>query len=428
MNERSGASSRRVTAMTFRSPLPLSTCRRSLTMAAVVPLASNMERQFVSDDRVVRILADLIAIPSVNPIYDAASPGEGAVANYVEEWAVALGLEARRQEVFPGRDNVRVILPGPEGSPHLLLEAHMDTVGVAEMADPFAPRVVDGTVTGRGACDTKGSLAAMMAAVESLASGRQHVRCTVELLAAVDEETSGKGARAHVAAGHQADGAIVGEPTSLEVVNRHNGVLRGNIEVTGRAAHTSVASEGINAIDAMVEVIVALRQVNVALAHADGGPVANGSLTVSLIQGGTGINIVPEMCEIQYDRRVTPGRTADDALREIDDALEAVRALRPDVKIVRHEPWLVGDSLSTVGSPAILRVAREASAALGLPVEPVFVPYGSDASRFAAAGIPTLVFGPGSIAHAHSATEFVPVSDLLHAAAFYREVALRFGH
>jgi len=381
----------------------------------------------VSHDRVVQLLIDLVSIPSVNPIYDPSSPGEAAVADYVEAWATALGLHVVRQEVFPGRDNLRVILQGAAGAPHLLFEAHMDTVGVADMDAPFSPAVINGRVTGRGSCDTKGSLAAMMAAVESLVSERARLRCTVELLAAVDEETSGKGARAHVAAGHRADGAIVGEPTGVRVVNRHNGVLRGNIEVTGKAAHTSVANEGINAIDAMAEVIVALREVNLSLTKAPGGPAANGSLTVSLIEGGSGINIVPETCVVQYDRRVTPGQTSAATLTEIDSALDTVRAARPEVTITRHEPWLVGDALSTVGNPAILTAARAASAALGLPDEPVLVPYGSDASKFAAVGIPTLVFGPGSIAHAHSAAEFVPLSDLIQAAAFYREVALRFG-
>jgi succinyl-diaminopimelate desuccinylase len=381
----------------------------------------------VPNDRAIQLLTDLIALPSVNPVYDPASPAEGAVSDYVEKWATGLGLEVHRQQVFPGRDNVRVLLAGPEGSPHLLLEAHMDTVGVTEMTDPFTPVVANGRVTGRGACDTKGSLAAMMAAVESLVPDRDRLACTVELLAAVDEETSGKGARAHVAAGHRADGAIVGEPTDLQIVNRHNGVLRGNIEVTGKAAHTSVANEGINAIDAMAEVIVALRGVNLSLADADGGPAANGSLTVSLIEGGSGINIVPETCVIQYDRRVTPGQASTAALAEIDAALDTVRAVRPEVRIVRHEPWLVGDALFTSGNPAILQAATAASAALGLPEEPVFVPYGSDASKFASVGIPTIVFGPGSIAHAHSATEFVPVSDVAQATDFYREVALRFG-
>lgn len=381
----------------------------------------------MNDARLIRLLSDLIAIPSVNPTYDPESPGEAAVADYVFSWATTLGVGVRRQEVYPGRENILVTLAGPADAPRLVFEAHMDTVGVEEMTDPFTPQLIDGTITGRGACDTKGSLAAMMAAVEELANRPIDLGCTVELIAAVDEETSGGGARAWVNAGSRADGVIVGEPTSLQVVNRHNGCVRGNIDVTGKAAHTSVASEGINAIDAMAEVILALRRVNHDLATASGGAVANGSLTVSLIEGGAGINIVPEICTIQYDRRTTPGQSSDNALAGIDAALDAVRVTRPDVRIVRQAPWLSSDPVFTTGNPAILRAAAKTSAALGLPVEPAFVPYGSDASRFAGAKIPTVVFGPGSIAHAHSATEFVPVDELVRAASFYELVARMFA-
>jgi len=378
-------------------------------------------------ERVVDILRDLVAIPSVNPIYDPASRGETDMADYVEAWAGRLGLETTRQTVFPGRDNVLVRLAGPDGAPVLLLEAHMDTVGVEAMPGAFTPELRDGRLYGRGACDTKGSLAAMMAAVERLVEGSAGLSCTVALLAAVDEETSGKGARAHVAAGGTADAAIVGEPTDRRVVNEHNGCVRGEIEVVGRAAHTSVAGEGINAIDGMAEVILALRTVDRALAASPGGPANNGSLTVSLITGGAGINIVPERCLINYDRRTVPGQTSAQALDEIDAALDGVRAAHPAYRIQRREPWLVGNSLATEPENDIVRIASAASAALGLDPAPIRVPYGSDASKFQDGGIPTIVFGPGSIANAHAVDESVPVEDLIAAVALYREIALRFG-
>jgi len=378
-------------------------------------------------ERVVDILRDLVAIPSVNPIYDPASRGETDMADYVEAWAGRLGLETTRQTVFPGRDNVLVRLAGPDGAPVLLLEAHMDTVGVEAMPGAFTPELRDGRLYGRGACDTKGSLAAMMAAVERLVEESAGLSCTVALLAAVDEETSGKGARAHVAAGGTADAAIVGEPTDSRVVNEHNGCVRGEIEVVGRAAHTSVAGEGINAIDGMAEVILALRTVDRALAASPGGPANNGSLTVSLITGGAGINIVPERCLINYDRRTVPGQTSAQALDEIDAALDGVRAAHPAYRIQRREPWLVGNSLATEPENDIVRIASAASAALGLDPAPIRVPYGSDASKFQDGGIPTIVFGPGSIANAHAVDESVPVEDLIAAVALYREIALRFG-
>jgi len=381
----------------------------------------------VNNERVVDLLCDLIAIPSVNPVYDAASPGEGQMAAYVETWATGLGLLVERQPVFPGRDNIFVRLAGPEGAPVLLFEAHMDTVGVDGMAAPFAPEVRDDRVYGRGACDTKGSLAAMMAAIERLVTDGADLACTVELLAAVDEETSGRGAIAFVARNSTASAAIVGEPTDCRLVNRHNGCVRGEIDVIGRSAHTSVAGEGVNAIDGMADVIVALRAVNHDLVTRPGGPAANGSLTVSLISGGTGINVVPERCVVSYDRRIVPGQTSQHALAEIDAALDSVRGSRPDIRIERHAPWLEGDTLSTPPESEIVAAASAACDGLGLPGTPEWVPYGSDASKFQEGGVPAVVFGPGSIAQAHAIDEYVPVADLETAAAFYREVALRFG-
>ena len=381
----------------------------------------------MTDERVVDLLRNLVAIPSVNPIYDPASRGERDMADHVETWARGLGLETRRRSVFPGRDNVLVRLAGPVGAPVLLMEAHMDTVGVEAVPGAFAPELRDGRLYGRGACDTKGSLAAMMAAVEQLVDARAELACTVELLAAVDEETSGKGARAHVAAGGVADAGIVGEPTGGKIVNEHNGCVRGEIEVIGKSAHTSVAGEGINAIDGMAEVILALRAVDQDLAMRPGGAANNGSLTVSLIAGGAGINIVPERCVINYDRRTVPGQTFAHALSEIEAALDGVRAARQEYRIERPEPWFVGHSLATALESDIVRIASLASAALGLDATPIRVPYGSDASTFHGGGIPTIVFGPGSIASAHAVDEHVPVDELIAAAAFYREVALRFG-
>lgn len=381
----------------------------------------------MTNQRVVDLVCDLIALPSVNPVYDAASPGEGEVAAHVEAWAIGLGLSVERQNVFPGRDNILVRLGGPEGAPVLLFEAHMDTVGVDGMPAPFTPSIRDDRVYGRGTCDTKGSLAAMMAAVESLVAEGADLACTVELLAAVDEETSGKGAIAFVARNPPAAAAIIGEPTGLDVVNRHNGCVRGEIEVVGRSAHTSVASEGVNAIDGMADVIVALRAVNHDLTIRPGGPAANGSLTVSLVSGGTGINVVPERCVASYDRRIVPGQTSQHALAEIDAALDGVRDSRTDIGIERYAPWLEGDTLSTPPESEIVRVASAACDALGLPGTPGWVPYGSDASKFQEGGVPAVVFGPGSIAQAHAIDEYVPVADLVIATAFYREVVLRFG-
>jgi acetylornithine deacetylase len=372
-------------------------------------------------------LREIIAIPSVNPVYDPVSSAEAAMADYVEAWATGLGLSVRRQTVFPGRDNVIVRIPGPDNAPFLAFEAHMDTVGVAGMDDPFGGRVEGDRLFGRGACDTKGSLAAMLVAFEQLARQQADLACTVELIAAVDEETSGAGAKAFVEAGNRPTAAVIGEPTSLQVVRSHNGCVRGEVIVTGKAAHTSVAAEGINAITGMATVILLLGALNDDLANAPGGPATNGSLTVSLIEGGSGINVVPERCTINYDRRVTPGQTEEAALAQIDAVLTRVRQERPDLAIERPTPWFGGDSLDTPVTEPVVALAIAANASNGGAPEAVWVPYGSDASKFASAGVPSIVYGPGSIDDAHSATESVPVAELATAVAFYRDLALQFG-
>lgn len=381
--------------------------------------------------RALELLITLVAIPSVNPAYDPESAGEAQIATFVASWARALGLSTRRQTVFPGRDNIIVRIEGPANAPVLLFESHMDTVSAAG-SEAFTPTVRDGRLYGRGACDTKSTLAAMMAAIESLLDHRASLACTIELLAAVDEETGGAGVKAHVEAGARADAAIVGEPTELRVVHAHNGCVRGEINVIGRAAHTSVAGEGINAITGMADVVLALRDLHARLVSAPGGVQANGSMTVSLIDGGTGINIVPARCTISYDRRIVPGQTVPEALAEIDTTLDTLRTSHPDLGIERQVPSLTDDALNTPTDSTIVRIASSANRALGLDPVPAAVPYGSDATKLSASphvvgGIPTIVYGPGSIAQAHGADEYVEIAQVEAAAAFYRGVALAFG-
>lgn len=395
------------------------------------PLPRN---HLMPSSRALELLETLIAIPSVNPAYDPESTGEAKVATFIAAWARSLGLVTARQTVFPGRDNILVRLEGPStaNAPVLLFESHMDTVSADAMPAAFTPTIREGRLYGRGACDTKSTMAAMMAAIESLVDDRDALACTIEFLAAVDEETGGAGVNAYVEAGACADGAVVGEPTELRVIHAHNGCVRGDITVIGRAAHTSVAADGINAITGMAEVIIALRDVHAELVDAPGGIAANGSLTVSLIHGGTGINIVPAECTISYDRRIVPGQLPDAVIAEIDAAIDTVRASRPDLTIVRATPWLISPALSTPLDSALLVAASAANRALGLNPDPATVPYGSDASRLSdpshsSPGIPAIVYGPGSIAQAHGADEYVEIAQLESATNFYRAVALNFG-
>jgi acetylornithine deacetylase len=360
------------------------------------------------------LLADLVAIPSVNPAYDPESAGEAEVASYIERWAIARGFPFERQTVLLGRDNIIVRLDHDVDAPTILLEAHMDTVGVvAGTRGAHVPTRDGDLLYGRGSCDTKGSLVAMMLAMEAVAA-QGDASVNVHLLAAVDEEVAGAGARAYVQSGPTVAAAIVGEPTELRIVHAHKGVIRGAIEVRGRAAHTSMAHEGINAIDAMADVIVGLRSVSETLS----GGLDHGSLTVSVIDGGSGVNVVPALCTIQYDRRTVPGETSDGCLAAIDDVLEKVRNARPEVEIVRHPPVLDAEPMATAVGDPIVRAASLAAVALGRDGAPQRVPYGTDAKHLnVTGGIPCVVFGPGLIDDAHGADEHVSIRDVEMAAA-----------
>ena len=203
---------------------------------------------------VLSTLSDLVAINSINPAYHDGVSEEG-VARYVDEFFRSRNIETFRQTVMPGRSNVIARVPGRNPERRIVLEAHMDTVSVRGMTiPPFDPVVRDGLLYGRGSCDTKAGLAAMMHAVASLEGPPP---CEVWLAAVVDEEFSFQGVLA-LCDGLRADAAIVAEPTSLRAVIASKGVLRWKIRTRGKAAHSSKPHLGINAISHMAQIISAL--------------------------------------------------------------------------------------------------------------------------------------------------------------------------
>lgn len=377
----------------------------------------------MTDDRVVALLERLVAIESVNRAYPG-GVGEAAMADAVADWARAAGFRVERQEVTPGQDNVLVTLDAPRATGTLLFEAHMDTVALAPMPDALDPVVRDGRVHGRGACDTKGSLAAMMVAMERLREQRAELAVNVALLAAVDEEHAFTGVLRYIASDAPASAAVVGEPTDLRLVVAHKGCVRGEIVTGGRAAHSSEPHLGISAIDAMADVLVALRALPADLGRRAHPLLGTPTFSVGLIAGGTGVNVVPDRCAITYDRRTLPGEWADAVLAELDAALDRAREVRQDARIERPAPLLVDDALDTAPDSPLAVAAGRACAETGLDATPVGVSYGSDASKLQALrAIPAIVFGPGSIAQAHGADEYVPIAHLHRAVDFYMGIA-----
>ncbi len=375
------------------------------------------------------LLAELIAINSVNPAYG--GPGEAEVAAFLRDTLRTAGLEVFSQPVEPGRENVVGVLPGRDRTRRVVLEAHMDTVGVEGMTvPPFEPTIRDGRLSGRGSCDTKGGLAAMLAAVLDLAAAGEPPACDVWLAAVVDEEHAYRGVLALVAglatAGGTTAAAIVAEPTGLRIVSATKGVLRFRIHFAGRAAHSSKPWLGVSAITAAARLVLALDQRHAELAEAAGHPLlgpATGS--VGLIRGGVQVNIVPERCELAVDRRLLPGEEADSVLSAYRDLAESTAAACGATATV--QTLLLDETLETPLDAAVVRVAGAVCETLGLPAEAIGVPYGSDASKLSRrAGVPSIVFGPGSIDQAHAAEESVPLEEVMIAAAFYRAFLLRF--
>lgn len=374
---------------------------------------------------VVDVLARLVSIDSVNPAFG--GPGEAAVAAFVADWFAGRGFETFRQPVFPGRDNVVAVLPGRDRTRRVLLEAHMDTVTTSGMTiPPFDPVVRDGNLYGRGACDTKGGLAGMMCALDEVARAGTPPPCDVWLAAVVDEEHAFTGV-GRLAAGLEAEAAIVAEPTDLRIVTATKGVLRFRIEVRGKAAHTSKPHLGVNAISGAARLIRAIDEMHAALGGVAHPLLGSATGAVSMISGGVQINVVPESCTVAIDRRLLPGERAEAVLDTYRRLIDGLGRDDPAFRAALEPPMLVDEALETPLDKSVVRVARAVAGGMGLDDAPQGVPYGSDASKLSRSGVASIVFGPGSIDHAHGAVEQVAVAAVERARDFYRGFISRFG-
>jgi acetylornithine deacetylase/succinyl-diaminopimelate desuccinylase family protein len=374
---------------------------------------------------VLGTLAELVRIGSVNPAYEG-GVSEAAVASYVREFFAARGIEATEQEVLPGRANLLARLPGSDPGRRIVLEAHMDTAGISGMAgDPFEPAIRDGRMYGRGSCDTKAGLAAMMHAVASVKADGIVPRCEVLLAAAIDEEFSFQGVL-KLREGLTADAAIVAEPTSLRLVSATKGVLRFRVRTAGKAAHSSKPHLGVNAVNYMARVVTALEEHAGLLDQRRHPMLGPATFNTGLISGGTQINIVPEACTIEIDRRLLPGESPRQVWQDYRAFLQSLSTCVPGLQVEAEEPMMEDLPLETASSEAVVAVASRALGDVGLNPEPAGVPYGSDASKLSAVGIPSIVFGPGSIDQAHAAVEFVDCEEVRLAERFFRQFIMSF--
>ena len=373
----------------------------------------------------LQTLASLVRINSVNSSYDG-GPGEGEIAAWVRGFFEQRGVEVWAQEVFPGRPNVIARLPGRDASRRVILEAHTDTVSVQGMSiPPFEPRVADGKLYGRGSCDTKAGLAAMMHAVASVQEERIQPPCEVWLAAVVDEEFSYRGV-VKLCEGLTGHAALIAEPTGLRAVIASKGVLRWRIVVRGKAAHSGKPHLGVNAITHLARVILALEEDHLRLAARVHPLLGPATVNVGIIRGGVQVNFVPDTCAIEIDRRLLPGETVADVLAQYQRMLDTLKGLHPTLDAVMEPPMLTDEALETAADSAPAQLASTLLTEMGLDGALCGVPFGSDASKLSRQAIPSLVFGPGSIDQAHAAVEFVDLAEVERAFEFYRNFILRF--
>ena len=349
------------------------------------------------------LLAGLVAIDSVNPDVVPGGAGEAEIAAFVARWCDRAGLQVELYEPAPGRPNVIALARGSGGGRTLLLNAHMDTVGVAGMAHPHEPRAEEGRLYGRGAFDMKAGLAAIMVAAATAAE--RGLRGDVIVTAVADEEFRSLGTES-IAGRIHADAAIVTEPTGLKLCLAHKGFVALEAETIGRAAHGSRPDLGIDAIAKMGRVLTGLEQLDRTLrASPTHALLGSGSLHASLIQGGQEFSSYPERCLLSAERRTVPGETPELVLAELQAVLDAAASDDPDflgsARIVfSRSPLEVSED-----EPIAQLVRRHA----GDP-EVIGEPYWTDAALLADAGIPTVIYGPGGEG-AHAAVEWVDLEQ-----------------
>ncbi len=372
------------------------------------------------------LAAALVKIPSENPLDGPVgeTKGERRLAEFVASTLREAGISCELQESVPGRPNVLARVPG-ESEETVWFDAHLDTVSAEGMEfEPYQARIEGDLLQGRGAADDKGSIAAMMAALIRLARSGSKPPATVLFTATADEEYKMRGMQGLLDSGVTARAAVIGEPTGLEVVAAHKGVVRFSVITRGKAAHGSVPDAGENAIYKMAKVVQALEAYAKRGVGISSHPLlGRGTLNVGVIRGGEYVNVVPDSCVVEIDRRILPGEEPRKAVSELRSYLaNAVE----DVDAEVTSPTLTVPGMDLPGdhplAVAVLEAVKQITgkAALGT------MSGATHAGPLNRAGIPAVVFGPGAMGQAHTATEALDLNQLAQAADIY-ELLMRNG-
>ncbi len=377
----------------------------------------------------IDILCRLVATESVNPSLVPGGSGEAEIAPFVARVLADAGIETRLQEVAPGRSNVIGRLPGSGGGRSLILNAHLDTVSVEGMEDPFSARIVDGRLFGRGAWDTKAGLAAGISALLALQAAQASLRGDVLLVGAADEEHASLGTQALVQDVH-ADGCVILEPTDLDLWVAHGGFAWVEIETQGVAAHGSLPDKGVDAIAQMGQVLAGLEGLRQRLRDEKsftsslGGDTMHPSLHASLIEGGREWSSYPDRCLLRFERRLIPSETQQDLESELQRLLSSLATADPKLRAdwrlsMVRPPWQAEDGplFAALESACQAELGQTPARATGL--------MWTDAALMQQAGIPSVILGPRGEGK-HGLVEWVDVESVISCARILAGTALDF--
>ena len=378
---------------------------------------------------VLDLLIEMISFDTVNEQISERHFPEKKMMEQIESYALQWGFQVSRLPIANtsanSAFNLLITYEAYKDAPWLLFESHADTVDVKNMTvNPFIAEVIDGKLYGRGACDTKGSGASMLWALQKYSQGVDKPN-NIALLFVTDEEISKTGANSFVGAQlpqlpWKPVGVIVGEPTMCKVIVAHNGVLRWKIRTKGVAAHSSNPANGRSAISAMAKLILEFERIYCAETHAIHPLTGRSACSVNTINGGSAVNIIPSNCEIEIDRRILPGEDPFEVRKSIQAVLDSISLADSSIEIETSEPFIDFplDPLSNVEFAAQISKSLDS---LGFADELLGVAYGTDASTYSFAGLSAVVIGPGSIDQAHTKDEWIELQELDKAVVIYEQ-------
>jgi acetylornithine deacetylase len=358
----------------------------------------------------VALLRELVRVDSRNPLLVANAPGERAISQLLADVLRDWGLDVALHEAAPGRSNVVGTLRGRGGGRSLMFNGHLDVVGVDGMTHaPFDAIEREGRIYGRGACDMKGGVAAMCAAGAQL---RGELKGDVFVTAVVDEEWQSIGTSALLTGGIRADAAIVTEPTRLTIMPAHKGFVWIEVRVQGRAAHGSRWDIGVDAIRHAGLLLAELDRVDAEDLPRHTHPLlGRPSLHAGVIEGGIGLSTYPDRCLVRIERRTIPGESLESVRDEIEGACARVRNRRTtfeaEVEVLFSQP-----PSDVPPNAPIVRALGDALRDRGLPASIAGMSAWTDAALLNAAQIPAICFGPGDMALAHAAEEYIEVQEI----------------